>query len=289
MRRQWISAIAGSVLIGFLATGNFASGADIGSPGSSAMTDPISESSTIGPRGDAYFYVGGLGVTNGYADRWFLGLVGNVYYESGLGLHLDTAYVNREENAGYFAGGISGELSSRVRGKVMGGTSSNNMGILPEVYVRGELEIASAPEKGVLLRPSLTYRSYRNGVNEGTGHIEAVRYFPPSANGTFWIGQLGAAATYSDPGSNIGWELTGGGTYVAPDFGTIGTMLVGGNMAYDSVLGASSVSVGNSFFGVRPFASYYLNDRAELIARGEIITTEFYNLFGGTLGLKVNF
>ena len=242
-----------------------------------------------GPSGDAYFYVGGLNVTDGFSDRWFLGLAANAFYSSGLGLHIDTSYIDREESAGFFAAGISAELTPRIRAKIMGGTSTDNDGILPELYARGELAITSAPDLGLVLRPSLTYRSFRNGFDEGTGQIEIARYFKPFANGSFAVGQVGASGTYSDPGSNFGYELSAGVTYVAPNIGTIGATAVVGNMAYDSVLGPSSLSVENGFIGIRPAVSYYLGENAELIARGEIMFTDFYDLFGGSIGIKFNF
>ena len=284
-RHLWLFLGAAGAAIALLALSDTASSADLSTP---ASVETPADTATE-PRGDAYFYVGGLNVTDGFSDRWFLGLAANAYYSSGLGLHIDTSYIDREENAGFFAAGVSTKLTPRIRAKIMGGTSSSNEGILPEIYARGELAITSEPELGLVLRPSLTYRSFRNGVDEGTGQIEIVRYFRPFANGGFAVGQIGASGTFSDPGSNFGYELSAGATYVAPNIGTIGATAVAGNMAYDSVLGPSSLSVDNGFIGIRPVASYYLGENAELIARGEIMFTDFYDLFGGSIGIKFNF
>lgn len=278
------SGVAGAALA-LLALPDTASSADLSTPASVEIpAEPATE-----PRGDAYFYVGGLTVTDGFSDRWFLGLAANAYYSSGLGLHIDTSYIDREESAGFFAAGASAELTPRIRAKIMGGTSTSNDTILPELYIRGELAITSEPELGLVLRPSLTYRSFRNGVDEGTGQIEIVRYFRPFANGGFAVGQISASGIYSNPGGNFGYELSAGVTYVALNIGTIGATIVGGMMAYDTVLGPSSLSVSNGFIGVRPAASFYLGENVELIARGEMMFTDFYDLYGGSIGIKFNF
>jgi hypothetical protein len=62
-------------------------------------------------------------------------------------------------------------------------------------------------------------------------------------------------------------------------------------MVYDNTLCITLCSVVNKFVGIRPLVSYYLNhtDKYELFVRGEAVATDFYNIYGGTVGLKTRF
>jgi hypothetical protein len=91
--------------------------------------------------------------------------------------------------------------------------------------------------------------------------------------------------------SSVGYEFAGSETYVIPRFGTFGAQLFGGRMVYDNTLCVTLCGVQNNFIGIRPLISFYLNPKEtmELYFRGEITATDFYNIYGGTIGLKTRF
>jgi hypothetical protein len=246
-----------------------------------------------GPYGDFTVAGTGLAVTGGYSSRFVAEEAANVYYGN-LGLHFDTSHDWREENADYVVGGVSYALTPYVRPKILFGTSSENLGIQPLAYFRGEIEFqspGSAGSAGIVAIPSITYREYRNGVKETVPEIDVAFYLPEFSNHNYLVMEAKGLATFVAGISGVGYELSGSATYVIPKWGTFGAEIFGGRMVYDNTLCITLCSVVNKFVGIRPLVSYYLNhtDKYELFVRGEAVATDFYNIYGGTVGLKTRF
>jgi hypothetical protein len=254
---------------------------------------PIPQLPTIAPYGDVTIAGTGLAVTNGFSNRAVADFAANWYY-SGLGLHVDTSRDWREENADYIVAGVSYAITPYIRPKFLYGTSSENLGIQPKTYLRGEIEfqMPSVPgTTGIVATPSITSREYRNGVRETVPEIDVAFYHPEFANHTYFVSEVKATTIMVETISALGYEFSGSETYVIPKWGTIGAEVFGGRMVYDVTLCAMLCSVQNRFLGIRPLVSFYLNhsDAHELFVRGEVVATDFYNIYGGTVGLKTKF
>jgi hypothetical protein len=257
------------------------------------LTKPSAQPPPAAPYGDITIAGTGLSVTNGFSSRFVAEEAANVYY-SGWGFHVDTSHDWREENADYVVGGVSYAVTPYVRPKILFGTSSENLGIQPQAYFRGEIEFqspGSSGTAGIVATPSLTSREYRNGVKETVPEIDVAFYLPEFADHTYFVVESKGLATFVQGVSAVGYELSASATYVSPKSGTIGAEFFGGRMVYDNTLCIVLCSVENRFYGVRPLVSFYLtgNDKLELFVRGEAVATDFYNIFGGTVGLKTRF
>jgi hypothetical protein len=262
-------------------------------PDLGGLTKPSPQPPPTAPHGDFTVAGTGLAVTGGYYNRFVAEEAANVYYGN-WGVHVDTSHDWREENADYVVGGVSYALTPYVRPKILFGTSSENLGIQPQAYYRGEIEFqspGSSGSAGIVAIPSITSREYRNGVKETVPEIDVALYLPEMANHSYFVVESKALATFVEGISKNGYEFSGSATYVDPRWGTVGAELFGGLMVYDNTLCTVLCSVENRFVGVRPLVSFYLNhsDKLELFVRGEIVATDFYNIYGGTIGLKTRF
>ena len=237
--------------------------------------------------GDILSYATVLGVSNGFSDRQAVGISGNVYHPaSGWGAHFDTSGLWREENGGFFAGGVSYAVTPTLRPKVMFGTSTTNFGILPEFFGYGSVTINASPFN---VTPALIYRQYRNGTKQTTPQIDVAHYGQPFSDNSYLVAQALVGISFVSPGSNTGYDVGAGLTYVVPKLGTVALWGLGGRMAYDAALCVTECSVRNDFIGVRPKVSAYINDKAEFFVLGEYVRTDFYNIAGATVGLRTAF
>ncbi|MCP1335550.1 hypothetical protein [Futiania mangrovi] len=225
-------------------------------------------------------------MSEGFDDRLYGGIQANTYLGK-LGLHGEVAGALREEDAAYGAAGLSYALTPEIRAKAMVGTSTSNDSIYPQFLAHGSLEITAAT--GLVLRPAVTYRDYRNDVEETTVGADLTKYFSPFADGGYLVGQVKGNVSFVSPGSNTGWETGAALTYVTRDGHSAGAEVFGGTMAYDNTVGLSSVSIENDFFGVRPKVGYRLSDATELFVQGEFIDTDAYDVIGGLAGIKVTY
>ncbi len=240
-------------------------------------------------KGDIQLSGGAYAVDSGFSDRGFVALQGSLYEEEGFGVHVDTSYVQREEEAAFFAAGLSYAITPSTRMKLMAGTSTDNDGILPELYINGSATVDFGPQAGVVVVPELIYRSYRNGVEEVQGQATLNKYFAPFQDGSYIVGSLSGAVNYVTPGDNVGWEAGASVLHVRPRYMSMGLGAVVGSSAYDNELGLASIGVRNDYVGVRPSASMYLSPDVEVFVRGEYLWTDFYDLAGGFAGIKYAF
>jgi hypothetical protein len=128
-------------------------------------------------------------------------------------------------------------------------------------------------------------------VQEVVPELHIAFYHPEFADHTYFVTEVKATTTFVESVSAVGSEFSGTATYVMPKWGTVGAELFGGRMTYDATLCVELCGVRNRFAGVRPLVSFYLNhtDSLELYVRGEIVATDSYNIYGGTVGLKTAF
>ena len=237
----------------------------------------------------AAVYAGALSVDSGFDDRYFGGGYIDHYLDNGLGVHAEASGVSREESAGFFAGGFSYALNDSVRPKVVAGSSTSNDDVLPEFYFRGSVDVRSDSELGLVATPSVTYRKYDNGTKETVPGLDLAIYLPSFANGSYVVAQAIGKVMFVDPGDNTGYEVGGGASLVNPDFGSLGIVVTGGEMAYDSVLVANAASIENDFVSVRPNLGLSLSDDVEFFVSGEYTHTDFYDIVGGFAGLKITY
>jgi len=119
--------------------------------------------------------------------------------------------------------------------------------------------------------------------------LELTYYVPPFSDNSYILLQGAGSVGFVSPGYHTGYELSGTVSYIIPKVGSLGLQGFGGLMAYDNVICTNACGVSNGFIGVRPKVSVFAGENIELIARGEIVRTDFYNVYGGTIGVKVSF
>ena len=229
-----------------------------------------------------------MGVTNGFSSRYSAGLAANVF-TPGVDVHAQGAGQWQEESAAFFAGGVSIPITPYLKPTFLAGTSTDNRGILPQLYLYGKVTYTAPAEIGLVVAPAFTYRSYRNTVQESVPRLELIYYLPPNPNGSFVLLQAAGSVSFVSPGYHTGFEISGAASYIVPKQWTAGLEVFGGQMAYDNIICVTACGIQNGFIGARPKVTLFATDRLELIARGEIVHTDFYNMFGGTLGVKVSF
>ncbi len=235
-------------------------------------------------RSDVSAVFGYYGVTNGHSERRFATAWGNAYFGNGFGTHVEAHFMDREETAEFFAGGLSWKgAHGEVRGAL--GTSTANDGILPEFQARLEAVFRRHAELGLVVSSALSHRSYRNGAEDTSAEVEAIKYVGLES-GSLIFSAL-ARATLVDPGSHISASFGAGLAYAQARKFSIGIMVEGGRAAYDGLLGAGMVD--EAYFSIRPTAAVFLTDQVELFGMMEYMTRESYSIFGGHLGLKIHF
>lgn len=226
--------------------------------------------------------LGHYGVTNGFKDRTFASAWGNFYRLNGWGTHAEAHYVNREETAGLMLGGLSYNTAAfSIKG--VAGTSTNNSLVMPEFYARLEGASYSKPADGLIFRPSVTYRSYRAGIEELTLEGQVQKYIPAGKDAS-WIWQAFAKNAFISLGDHQAPSGGVGVAYSVYKTYTVGLAVEAGVASYDSIIGLASLN--ERFSSVRPHASVYLNDRVELFAQGELTDRTSYRVQGAHIGLK---
>jgi hypothetical protein len=236
-------------------------------------------------RNNVTIYASALAVSGGLTDRQAVGAFVNAY-EGDVGVHGDFVYVNREEDAGFGAVGFSWRLSEEFRPKIMVGASTDNSGVLPEFSAALSMQIRPEEFEGWIFTPSLTHRSYRNGVEESRPAFEAVKYFSlASDQGGYYVAQGRVSATMTGEESNR-YSFSGGLQTVRKSGVTYGLSAEGGWLDYDSILGADG---SRRFFALRPSVSLRIDQGCEVFVRGEYANTDLYDAIGATSGLKFEF
>lgn len=243
----------------------------------------MAEESGLKPsRGDVTVIGGYNDVDSGFDDRGFLTSFANAYSDSGIGYHAEVTGETREETAAFFAAGLSYNTPS-VSARGMLGSSTDNEDILPQFYARGEVAYRTDPALGIVVTPSITYREFRNGVEEFNTGGNLTKYFALGEDRQL-ITQLYGNAIFVDPGDEFGGFGGTDVTYGRYRRWSIGSTFEAGVSNFESVLGAGEVN--NAFYSVRPHASIYVTDTVELIGLVSYYDTEEFNIIGGGVGVK---
>lgn len=235
-------------------------------------------------RSDISTVFGYYGATDGINARRFSTVWGNTYFQNGLGTHAEAHFMDREETAGYFAGGLSlnGQFGE-LRGSI--GTSTENTAILPEFHARLEAVYRSRPELGLVISPAISHRAFRNGAEDSAAEILISKY-AGLPTGVLIFSAL-ARGTLADPGGHISAAFGAGLTYAQYRKFAIGFNIEGGRAAYDGIIAPGIFD--ERYVSVRPTASLFLTNDIELFGMMEYSARESYSLFGGHIGVKVHF
>ena len=249
-----------------------------------AMPDVAAGQNLQLARSDITTVFGYYGVTHGNSQRRFTTAWGNAYFSSGLGAHAEAHVMSREDTAAFFAGGLSWSSDrAEVRGWV--GTSTDNFNTLPEYFARLEASYSSAPEWGLVFRPAVTYRQFRNDTEEAIADIEIAKY--ASLETGHLVFTVMARGIVIDPGRHISGAFGAGVLYAQTGKVSVGISIEGGRASYDGLLGPGELD--ESYFTIRPSVSFYLTEGLELVGMMEYSSRQSYDLYGGHVGLKFRF
>jgi hypothetical protein len=236
------------------------------------------------PESNATFYAGHADVSNGFDNRDFVGAFVNSYSDSGLGVHGDFAYVDREDNGFYGAFGVSYQVTDNLRPKIMLGTSSNNDNILPEAYASASVEYKA--DGGWIVTPGVAYRKYRTGGEEVQPSVDVTKYTSiPGDTGGYYAVQGRVTGSFNDSDED-GWSVGLGVQSVRSNGFTVGLNGEFGHMTYDSVIG---IGVATDYWAVRPSVGFRVDKHHEVFVRGEYADTDFYKVEGAMIGVKYTY
>ena len=235
--------------------------------------------------GRAALTFGYLNVDSGLQDRRTTALNGAATVSDDIEILFDITRQEREEDATYFAAGISRKFGDTT-GRLTFGTSTTNTGILPEFFVEGAVTVDNGPEAGTLFTVLASHSKFRNGSDVTRIGGEAVKYYDPNENGGYVITQANAFLSNANPGGNTGWEIGGAITYVSGQSWTLGASGSLGNSAYEAL---TTTTVENRFWSVRPFFTYDLGDSTTLVMRGEYVKSDLFDIQGGSIGVNFQF
>ena len=245
-------------------------------PISSLLTDKLAGPM---PESQVTTYAGYYAANNGYRDRLVTGAFAN-WYLGETGLHADVLYINREQNAGYAALGVSHRFEGLGIVKLMAGTSTGNQDILPDTFLSAGLEVQ--PAKNLIVRPSVAYRHFRRGSSQINPTTQVAYYFGGGSAGYF-VAQ-GDAELFFNNGGKTGWSLGAGLSSVRSNGLRFGFAAHRGFMAYDSILGSE---VRATSYGGGPNIGYRFLSGHELFVRADYTHTRSYNVSGAIVGFKL--
>ena len=268
MQREWALRLSGTAIVAVL--------------GSLLICGPALAQSTD-RQADITTLIGYNSLTNGYHDQIYTSILGNTYLRDGVGLHSEIAYVDREETGALFTGGMSLN-SERASLKAMIGTSTDVQSILPEFYSRLSAELRSDPGSGWIFNPAYTIRTYREGLTDQTAEVRLVKYLPAGPSASVIVELVGREG-FLDPGPDWIPSAMAGLTYSNYKKYSIGLAAEAGRAEYDALVGIGSVN--EPYYAIRPSASMYVNDHAELFARGDYTHRASYDSVGGLVGVKL--
>jgi len=229
-------------------------------------------------------YAGYYHVSNGFEDRAVVGNFTNIYAGS-FGIHSDVAYVDREENGTFGALGLSYAPTETVRIKASAGTSTNDVTILPELFLSGSIQVK--PAKGWVVTPDLTFRKYRTGGKELAPGVQVAKYFNVKGDtGGYYVAQVDTGLSFVEGSNKTGWSTGAGITFVRNSGWSLGLNARYGYMAYDVVTGTGALPVRSNLLGLGASVGYRFNKKMEVFVRGNVADTKFYTVSGAMLGLK---
>lgn len=233
------------------------------------------------PESTAFGFGGYASVSDGIKDRAYAGLMVDKYLASGFGLHLDATSVWREEDAAFAAVGASFSLG-KARPRLMIGSSTDNRGILPELYVSGQIRAQVGPS--TLVTPAVAYRKYRNGTKEYLPALEVVHYFSIAGDrGGYYAAQGRISRSIVNTRSKDTMAYALGLSTVRKSGLILGIGGEVGKLAYSDLI---STGLKSDYWAVRPSVSIPLRKGMSLNIRGDYTRNDFYKTVGGLVGLR---
>jgi YaiO family outer membrane protein len=229
---------------------------------------------------------GHLDVDNGFPDRDYASLFLRQSVSSSIDLLFEAATQSREEDASFVSFGGAFDIGGGSTVSATLGASNSDLGIYPEWMVSLGYEHVGPASTGMIYRAGLSFANYANNTESTMLTGEVVRYFPPNADGSFIVGQIGGSLVSSDPGSEIGWSANAAVTYVQPAGWSAGLAASTGTIGYEP---AMAMPINNDFWALRPFVTWSFNPGAEVILSLEYVDTDAYDISGMSLGLKFDF
>lgn len=236
-------------------------------------------------RSNVSVYAGALSVDEGLDDRQFAGAFVNIY-DGDVGLHGDFLYVDREEDAGYGAFGISFRPFDGLRPKFTIGTSTGNNNTLPEFAASLSVQIKPEEGSGWTITPTLLYREYRSGTSEMRPSLEVVKYLSLSLDtGGYYVAQARLSTSLSNSDTQR-YAIAGGLQTVRSNGMTYGLIVEGGWLDRDPLVGGGATS---RYYALRPSVAFRFLQGRELFLRGEYADTDAYTVVGATIGVRIEF
>lgn len=223
---------------------------------------------------------GSINVSNGYADRDFIGLNSRFMLNSDTAILLDVTRQDREEKV--TSVGVGAEISSGS-GKLRFGIehSDSDIGAAPDwKYAVG---YRFNGNESTIYDIELSRAEYEGNVSSTSLSGEMIKYFPAMANGSFVVTQLGATVTEPSGSADIGYDVAAVATLVTPGGLSVGAELGFGQISYDL---EALTQVNNDYTSFKPFVSYRFSEKAEVILRGEFVDTDLYDLEGASIGIR---
>lgn len=223
---------------------------------------------------------GSINATNGYADRDFIGLNSRFALNSGTAILLDISRQDREEKV--TSVGVGAEVSAGSGSlRFMVEHSNSDLGTAPDwKYALGYRYNTGA---STIYDFELSRANYAGSIESTSLRGEVIKYFPEMANGSYVVTQFSAGVTDSSGAADMGYDVAAVATLVSKGGLNVGAEVGFGKIAYDL---APLAPVNNSYTSFKPFVSYRLSEKAEVIVRGEFVNTELYDLEGASIGIK---
>jgi hypothetical protein len=233
--------------------------------------------------GFAQLTFGSIDLTGGLSDRDFVGLNSRFVVNSGTALLFDLTVQDREENVTSVAVGADFSIGSG-RLRAIYETSNSDLGTAPDSKFTLGYRYDAGPATGMIYDVEVSRAEYAGDISSNTVRAELVKYFQPGPGGSFLIGQLRGAVTDSSGNADLGYDVAVVATVVTPSGLNVGAEIGFGQIAYDL---APLAPVNNDYTAFKPFVSYRLSDRAEVILRGEFVDADLYELKGASLGIRL--
>lgn len=241
---------------------------------------PMASAASAQDAGFVQLTYGSIDVSDGYANRDFIGLNSRFELSSGTAFLLDVTRQDREE---------------KVTSVAVGTEFSTGPGKLRFVVEHSDSDIGAAPDwkyavgyrfnanDSTIYDFELSRAKYEGDVSSTSLSGEMIKYFPAMANGSFVVTQLGATVTEPSGSADIGYDVAAVATLVTPGGLSVGAELGFGRISYDL---APLSEVNNDYTAFKPFVSYRFSENAEVILRGEFVDTDLYDVEGASIGIR---
>lgn len=233
--------------------------------------------------GYAQLTYGSINLSSGYSDREYVGLNSRFVVNSSTALLFDLTVQNREEDVASVGVGADFSIGSGKLRAIFE-TSNSDLGTAPDRKFTVGYRYDAGPATGMIYDVELSRAEYAGNITSNTLRGELVKYYSPGPGGSYIIGQLRGAVTDTSGNADLGYDVAVVATVVTPSGLNIGAEIGFGKIAYDL---APLAPVNNGYTAFKPFVSYRVSEKAEIILRGEFVDADLYELKGASLGIRI--